>query len=110
MNTAANREEVVRAAHAAGCPGMTLSIAGGLLLYSAMPDGDAKTAVEALARRLDATYQCGCHMALGMAQLATTSAPALTRSITSEPTAPAPKAKAMPKPKSRRRAPSAPSP
>jgi hypothetical protein len=67
-------------------------------------------AVEALARRLDATYQCGCHMALGMAQLATTSAPALTRSMTSEPTAPAPKAKAMPKPKSRRRAPSAPSP
>ena len=103
MNTAANREEVVRAAHAAGCTGMTLSIAGGLLLYSAMPDGEAKTAVEALAHRLDATYQCGCHIALGMAHLATTSVPELARSIASEPTAPAPKAKAVPKPKSRRR-------
>ena len=68
-----------------------------------MPDGKAKTAVEALAHRLDATYQCGCHIALGMAHLATTSAPELTRSIASEPTAPAPKAKAVPKPKSRRR-------
>ena len=95
LNTAANRAEVVRAAHAAGCPDMTLSIAGGLLLYSAMPDGEAKTAVEAMAHRIDATYQCGCYIALGMAQLATTS--------TSEPTAPAPKAKAVPKPKSRRR-------
>ena len=91
VNSAANRDEVVRAAHAAGCPGMTLSIAGGLLLYAAMPDGDAKTAVEDLARRIDGTYHCGCHLALGMAHLASTSAPVLTRSvrsITSEPTAP----------------------
>ena len=91
LNTAANRAEVVRAAHAAGCPDMTLSIAGGLLLYSAMPDGEAKTRVTELARRIDGTYQCGCHLALGMAHLASTSAPVLTRSvrsITSEPTAP----------------------
>ena len=88
-NSAANRDAVVRAAHAAGCPSMTLSIAGGLLLYAAMPVGETKTAVEDLARRLDATYQCGCHLALGMAHLASTSAPVLTRSvrsITSEPT------------------------
>lgn len=87
LNTAANREEVVREAHAQGCPDMTLSIAGGLLQYSAMPVGEAKTAVETLAHRLDATYGCGPQMALGMAHLVTTSNPALARSLTAEPAA-----------------------
>ena len=55
-NTEETRAELVAYAHANGCPDMTTSIAGGLLKHKAMPPGTAKDAVEALARRLMATY------------------------------------------------------
>ena len=54
-NTEESRAELVAEARARGSP-MTNSIAGGLLMYSAMPPGTAKDDVEALAHRLRATY------------------------------------------------------
>ena len=78
LNTAENRAELVRAAHAAGCMQMTTTLAGGLLMYSAMPPGEEKDRVKDLAHRLDATYpELGGHpgVCLGAAFLVTVSLP-----------------------------------
>ena len=83
LNTAENRGALMRYAHASGCPAMTPAIAGGFLLYDAMPEGVRKAQVFRLAHRLAATYPwmeaSGGVLCLGAAYLTTVSLPVSRR-------------------------------
>jgi hypothetical protein len=55
-NSAANRRALVECAHANGDLSMNLSVAGGLLLFSSLPEAN-KIQCQIVARQLIATYR-----------------------------------------------------